>query len=361
MRSKEWKKFDWILVLAFVALCVIGCLEIFTSTQVAGHSPFLIKQLGRLLLGFGLFTVIMLIDYRLFMGNMAFFYGTSLLILIGVLFFGVEVRHAKSWVNLGGILFQPSELVKIVVVLTAAKYLADIHDHILSLKQIATAAGIVILPILLVILQHDLGSALPLIPVLAIMLIVAGLRKGFVIVAVLTITLGLGCSWFILQGYQKERILVVFNPDRDPKGSGYQTKQSTIAIGSGGFLGRGLGEGSQGAMGFLPEKHTDFIFALVGEELGLLGTSLTLLLYAAIFYRGLKIAYYATDKAAMYACIGLVSLLAAHLAINIGMALGLLPVIGIPLPPLSYGGSSAVSSCVLLGLLVNFRIHQSFV
>ena len=162
----------------------------------------------------------------------------------------------------------------------------------------------------------------------------------------------------LLRDYQKARILSVMDPQRDPRGTGYQTIQSVIAVGSGGFSGRGLGNGSQGALGFLPERHTDFIYALVGEELGFIGAVVVLLLYALFLYRGLNIALETRDKAAMYAATGIVMLYAVHMAINMGMTLGLLPVIGIPLPPLSYGGSSVVPSFIALGLLNKFQIHR---
>ncbi len=358
MGTKDWRSFDWMMLGAFLALCAIGCVEIYYSTQVGGVSPYLGRHLFRIGLGLALFLVVLLFDYRLLFTQTAAIYAASIGVLVFVLLFGLELRNSKSWVQIGGITFQPSELVKIVVIITLAKFLADCSDKYLRPKTVLWSGVIVFVPIALIILQHDLGTALTLMPVFFGMLILGGIRKKVLIVAGLAFCLALAGSWFVLQDYQKARILSVMDPQRDPQGTGYQTIQSVIAVGSGGFSGRGLGNGSQGALGFLPERHTDFIYALVGEELGFIGAVVVLLLYALFLYRGLNIALETRDKAAMYAAAGIVMLYAVHMAINMGMTLGLLPVIGIPLPPLSYGGSSVVTSFIALGLLNNFQIHR---
>jgi len=356
--NKDWRQFDKILVGAFLILCLIGCVEIYYSTQVAGDSPYLEKHLVRLGLGMLLFVAVLWVDYRIVLNHIWILYGLSVLVLGVVLLIGVEIHGSKSWLRLGGVTFQPSELVKLVIILTLAKFLADYPERYLRPVTLLVAGLIVLVPTGMIILQRDLGTALTIMPVFIVLILLAGIRKRVVALAGVILILLLAGSWFVLRDYQKERILVLADPGRDPKGTGYQTIQSVIAIGSGGFTGRGLGEGSQGALGFLPERHTDFIYAVIGEETGFLGAVLVLLLYGAIFQRGLAIAMETSDRMAMYASAGIVALYAVHLAINVGMTLGLMPVIGIPLPPLSWGGSSVVTAFMAMGLLINFRIHR---
>lgn len=361
MAGSDWQKFDWIMVGAFLILCVLGGVEIYYSTRIGGVSPYLVKHLIKLLVGVVIFLIFLFVDYRVILTHILILYALLLGLLLYVLFFGVEIHSSKSWLQLGLFSFQPSEIAKIVIILTLAKFFADFSEKYLKPAGLLTGGLIVFLPVLLIVLQHDLGTALTLMPVLFVMLMMAGIRRGVVVVSALVIALALAGSWFVLQDYQKERIRVVLDPERDPKGTGYQTLQSVIAIGSGGLAGRGLGNGSQGALGFLPERHTDFIFAVAGEELGFVGASLILFLYIVIFYRGLKIAFETRDKAAMYVCVGLVTLYGVHLAVNVGMTLGLAPVIGIPLPPLSYGGSSLAASFMAVALMNNFQVHRYFV
>jgi rod shape determining protein RodA len=358
MKAKDWRQFDWALLVAFLTLCAIGTLEIYNSTQIQGESPFLTRQLVRLAFGCLIFLPALVVNYRVFLSNMAIIYLAGMGALIYVLFFGIEIHGSRSWLQLGGINVQPSEFVKIIVILALAKFLAEIQDRYIKALPMLLSGLIVFVPCLLIYWQRDLGTALTFPPVYFAMLMLSGIRRQIVIVSVLILILVLCGSWFILKDYQKDRILVIFNPEQDAHGRGYQTIQSVIAIGSGGFTGRGLGQGSQGAMGFLPERQTDFIFSIIGEEMGFLGAAAVLLLYLFIFYRGLLLAYETRDKAAMYACVGIVALYAVHLFINVGMTLGLLPVIGIPLPPLSYGGSSLVTAFVAIGLLNNFKIHR---
>lgn len=361
MPAKEWRRFDWILMAAFLALCVIGTVEIYFSTQVGGVSPYLSRQLVRLVIGIALFLLVLIIDYRAIVSNVIVLYVLSLGVLVFVLFFGVEIHANRSWLQFGGVSVQPSEFVKIVVILALAKFFADFTDRYLKPGPLLVGGLIVLAPTVLIVMQHDLGTALTLPPVFFGMVLLAGVRPKILVVSVLVLLLALGGSWFVLRDYQRARIKVVLNPQLDPQGTGYQTLQSVIAVGSGGFFGRGLGEGSQGALGFLPERHTDFIFSVIGEETGFVGALLVLLLYMTIFYRALKIAFDTLDKTAMYACVGIVILYGVHLAINIGMTLGLMPVIGIPLPPLSYGGSSLLSAFIAMALLNNFQIHRYLV
>jgi len=219
-------------------------------------------------------------------------------------------------------------------------------------------AGIVVVPVLLVILQGDLGTALMYFPILAGMMLVAGLKPRFMIGVLILVVLVAPIGWFSLKGYQKQRIMVTLNPELDPKGIGYQTRQSQIAIGSGGFFGTGIGNGLQSQLGFVPEVHTDFIFSLLAEETGLVGAFIVLMLYLFVLLRLLLIAEKARDRAGILIMTGIASLMFFHVAINVGMTLGMVPAIGIPLPLLSYGGSSAVSTYVALGLALNVHFRR---
>ena len=298
------------------------------------------------------------IDYHVLADYAFLLYGGSIVLLTGILFFGIEINGSKSWIGVGVVRFQPSEMVKIVVILTLAGYLAKLRENYLRRKHFLVLGGLTLLPVILVILQGDLGTALMYFPILMGIMMVAGLKMRFV-AAILIISLCVGpASWLFLKDYQKERILVTFNPDRDPRGFGYQSRQSQIAIGSGGMLGKGLGEGLQSQLGFVPEIHTDFIFALLAEETGLVGASLILLLYGWVLLRLIRIAEGARDRAGILITTGIASLIFFHVVTNVGMTLGILPTVGIPLPLLSYGGSSTLSIFAALGLVLSVHYRR---
>ena len=345
----------------FVSLCVISCVEIHFSTMTDLGSPYLVRHLYRIALGLVLFTIVLLVDYRVWLSKILAVYVLTLLVLMLVLFLGVEIHASKSWVRLAGITFQPSELAKLVVVMTLAKFLGESPEKYLKPGMVLVTGLVALIPAGLIVLQRDLGTAILILPVFFGMLMVGGIRKKVILAAGLAMALILAGSWFVLRDYQRARIMVVIDPELDPRGTGYQTMQSVIAIGSGSLTGRGFGNGSQGALGFLPERHTDFIFSVIGEEMGFLGAAFVLALYAVLLLRILRVALETTDKTALYACVGIATLYSVHLIVNVGMALGLLPVIGIPLPPLSYGGSSVVTMFIALALVNNFRIHRYLV
>jgi rod shape determining protein RodA len=244
-------------------------------------------------------------------------------------------------------------MAKIVVILALARCVAELHENYLRTRHLLLLVGLTLLPVLLIILQGDLGTALIYFPILLGIMIVAGLKMRFLI-AILVITVCVApVGWFSLKDYQKERILVTLDPDRDPQGFGYQTHQSKIAIGSGGLLGKGLGAGLQSQLGFVPEIHTDFIFALLAEETGFAGASVILLLYLLVLSRLIRIAGLARDRAGILITTGIASLIFFQTVVNVGMTLGILPAIGIPLPLLSYGGSSTSMIFAAMGLALN--------
>lgn len=353
MASRRWAGFDWPLVFAIVSLCVVGSVEIFYATRSEG--PGIIRNhLVRMALGAAIFLVMSFVPFRKLFSLAYFIYAGALFVLVLVLLFGKTINASKSWIGFGGVVFQPSETVKLVLILVLAKFLSDFGETYLGFYSFAKLAGLVAIPFALILLQHDLGTAITLIPLLAGITVLAGVRRKILVsLAVLGLFSAL-TGWHLLQSYQKARIKVLMDLESDPQRIGYQTIQAIIAIGSGGMTGKGLGKGSQGTMGFLPENHTDFIFALICEEMGLVGSGAVLLLYALLLHRGFRLAHDSPDRRIMYTAFGISTLYAFHFVSNVGMNLGLIPVIGIPLPPLSYGGSSLVTFFFAMGLLNNF-------
>jgi rod shape determining protein RodA len=353
------KDFDWFIFLLALSIAIVGVVEIHSATQYDRAENFYLKQIYRILIGVVLMVLVMSIDYHSLAENVPYFYAASILSLLGVLLFGKRVSGSKSWISLGGFFeLQPSELVKVVVVVALARLLCEIRTEYLAGADILKASGIVGLPVLLVMLQPDLGSAMTFFPILLVGLLLGGLRPRWIAGAAILSILVVGAGWYNLKGYQKERIYTFLEPERDPLGHGYHSIQSKIAVGSGGFWGKGIGKGSQTRLGFLPERHTDFIFSVVGEELGFFGAVSVLVFYFLIIQRAIQIAQTARDKLGIYITLGAVGVLLFHIVENIGMVVGLMPITGIPLPLLSYGGSSVLATFMLLGLIINVRMRR---
>ncbi len=352
------KDFDWFIFLLALIIAFVGVVEIHSATQYDRAENFYLKQVYRILIGLVLMILAMSIDYHTLAENVPYFYIAGILSLWSVLLFGRKISGSKSWISLGGFEFQPSEMVKVIVVLALARFLCEIRTEYLSGKEIVKASAIFGLPVLLIILQPDLGSALTFFPILLSGLILGGLRPKWIMGAIILSVIVIGLGWYNLKVYQKERIYTFLEPERDPQGTGYHSIQSKIAFGSGGFLGKGIGKGSQTRLGFLPERHTDFIFSVVGEELGFVGAATMLLLYFLITMRSIHVAQTARDKLGIYIAVGGTSVMLFHILENMGMVVGLMPITGIPLPLLSYGGSAILSTFLFLGLIINVRMRR---
>jgi rod shape determining protein RodA len=353
------KDFDWFIFLLAIAIALVGVVEIYSATQYNKSESFYMKQIYWIVIGLVMMLVVLTIDYHALAENVPYLYILALLSLVAVLVLGQRISGSKSWISLGGAFkIQPSEFVKVAIVLAMARFLGEIRTEFLTATDILKAIGIAGIPFALVLLQPDLGSGLTFIPVVLAGLFLGGLRRqwilGFLILSVLSVGLG----WYNLKAYQKDRIYTFLEPERDPLGSGYHSIQSKIAVGSGGVLGKGITKGSQTKLGFLPERHTDFIFSVVGEELGFVGSVTILTFYFLIIIRSIHIAHTARDKLGIYITLGAVSVLLFHILVNIGMVVGLMPITGIPLPLLSYGGSSVLSTFTLLGLIINVRMRR---
>ncbi len=353
LNRKTVSQFDFLLFVGAILLSILGLLAIYSATTQGAEAGLVQRQATFVCLGILVCLAVMLIDYHVLIDYAFVFYGACVVLLIAVLIFGTEINGSRSWIRVAGFGFQPSELVKVVLILALAKYLAELNEKYLNRRHIAVLAGLTLIPVILVTMQGDLGSALTFFPILLGPMLVSGLRLRFLVLVLILVICIAPVAWLTLKDYQKQRILVTFNPDLDPQGVGYQTRQSLIAIGSGGFAGKGFGNGLQSQLGFVPEIQSDFIFALLAEELGFLGGSLVLVLYLLGLLRLLRIGGLARDRAGILVVTGIASLICFHVVVNTGMTLGLMPAIGIPLPLLSHGGSATICTFLALGLALS--------
>ena len=351
--NKSLPKLDYLLFGASLGLAFFGVLGIYSAAS-SGSPGIFVRQFFWIILGVGVCLIVASVDYHLLVDHGLQFYLCSLGLLGGLLLFGTEINGSKSWIVLGDVQFQPSEIVKLAVILALAQYLGQISRNRLTWQHYTGLSAMILAPVVLIVLQGDLGTALTYLPILAGMtLLVTGLRKKLLLGMLVFSLVVTPLTWLALKDYQKQRILVTLDPDLDPQGIGYQTRQSRIAIGSGGLLGKGVGQGLQSKLGFVPEVHTDFIFALLAEEIGFVGASIILMLYLLVLMRLIHIAETARDRVGILIVTGVASLMFFHVVVNVGMTLGILPAIGIPLPLLSYGGSSIVTTFAALGLALS--------
>jgi rod shape determining protein RodA len=357
LQSKRfWQDFDWVLLVAAVGLSLISVIEIYSATMAQGAENYFVRQLAWVGVGIVFLFIVAAIDYHLISEQIPWLYVLSLGALLYTLLLGHRVSNSKSWVGIGSLGVQPSEFIKMVVVVALARYLSELRNvRYMTFVQIIKACLIVFVPMGLVLLQPDLGTALTYLPAIAVGLFIRGIRPAVLISLILGFVLVLPVSWLVLRPYQKERILTFLDPERDPLGKGYQVTQSKIAIGSGGLMGKGVFHGSQNILGFLPTRHTDFIFSVVGEELGFAGVILTLGLLGFIIFRSIYNAATARDNLGLFIVMGIVGIYFFHVIVNVGMVIGFMPTTGIPLPFLSYGGSSVLTAFIALGLVLSVR------
>lgn len=355
------KKFDWVLFFCTILLVFFGLAVVYSVTlsQETPQWTNLIKQSIALGLGLLLFLVLARIDYKLLKVYSKWLYVFGLTILAAVLILGSTVRGTRGWFVFGGVNFQPVELLKIIVIISLASYFSRLTRPLNQWRYFIVSGLIVLAPVALTMLQPDFGSALILLFLWLGTWLVIGLKKSQAVVLVLGGLTIFFLAWnFFFLPYQKDRISTFLSPASDPLGSGYNVTQAIIAIGSGGWIGRGLSFGSQSQLKFLPEAQTDFVFAVIAEELGLLGVLLVLGLFALIFYRLYKLTKICRDDFSLFLIIGIMLLFFCQLLLNVGMNLGLLPVTGITLPLVSYGGSSLMVFLLALGLAESVRARN---
>tara|TARA_Y100000310_G_scaffold345807_1_gene470257 strand:+ start:630 stop:1736 length:1107 start_codon:yes stop_codon:yes gene_type:complete len=342
----KFVNFDLFLFLPVFLLICLSLATIYTISP-----SFFQRQAVFSIPGFAIIIFFIFLNYQALKNYSFFVYLVCFALLIGVLFLGQKIRGSSSWFAFYGFTFQPVEMVKVFFIVILAKYFARYYSSRHQIRHVLISGAYTLILVGLVLIQPDLGSAFIIAFIWFFMVVFIGTRKRYLISLFLIFILLMGLSWqFALKDYQKDRILVFLNPGTDPLGAGYNVIQSMIAIGSGGFSGRGLGFGSQSQMNFLPEQHTDFIFAVISEELGFVGVVLVLGLFALFFWRLIIIAQNADDNFAKFLIIGIIIFFLGHIFVNIGMNLGIMPVVGIPLPFLSYGGSSLLACFTAIGL-----------
>lgn len=361
-RLSSYRDFDWVLLGFVLVLSVISVLEIKSATLHTKFHGFDQKQIGFLAVGLVLMFIISMIDYHRLIDIIHWAYGIGIIALVAVKLVGSKVLGARRWINLGhGVHFQPSEWVKLILIIATARYFWGLAGRELSWTDIGKAFALVGIPMALVLIQPDLGTALTYFPILVIGLFLGGIRVRQIALILVALALIGGIAWKSgkrLKPYQQARINAFLNPDSDPKGSGYQIRQSLIAVGSGGIWGKGANKGTQTQGDFLPIPYTDFIFAAFCEEHGFVGAVGVLLLYFLILMRLIQNAQTASDLPGSFIIMGVVAIIVFQIAVNIGMVVGLMPVTGIPLPLLSYGGSSVLFTFLALGMVMNIRMRR---
>ena len=356
-------KFDWFIFLPMLLLIAFGLAAIYSVSLGRGAGGEFInfnKQLIFIAVGLIIFLAAALINYRSWRKIGWIGYLVSLILLVLVLSpLGSTIRGSRGWFNLGIFSFQPVELVKIFLIMVLSDVASRYGRTVNKLRHLLVIGILALLPLGLVMLQPDFGSALVLLFIWLISFILMVKNKWQIVLVIAGIALILLSSWlFIFKDYQKDRIRTFLDPALDPLGRGYNVQQSVIAVGSGGIFGKGLSFGSQSQLKFIPESQTDFIFSVIAEELGLVGVMLILALFALIFYRIYRIATRAPDDFSLFFCLLVLALLFIHIFINIGMCIGLLPVTGISLPLVSYGGSFLATIFVIMGVIININKNQ---
>jgi len=358
--TEKLRKFDWVLFGAVFLLLVLGFTALYSVSL--GQEPLdfsnLKKQIIFALVGILVLFVATFFNYSAYRMYSRYLYLVSIFLLVAVLLFGSTVRGTTGWLSVFGFRFQPVELVKIALILFLARFFAHRYQQFQEVRHIVVSVVGTIILVILVLMQPDTGSAAVLFGIWLIVLILSGIRLRYLMIMGLILGIILTSLWGgALKDYQKDRVMTFLDPSLDPLGSGYNVTQAIIAVGSGGLMGRGLGFGSQSQLKFIPESQTDFVFAVVAEELGFLGVALMLSLWILIFYRLIKAAKRARDDFGMYMILGVTAMLFIHLIVNVGMNMGMLPVTGISLPFMSSGGSFLLTCLFVIGMVESVVVH----
>jgi len=356
-RYISFRDFDWVLLVFVLLLCALGIWEIRSATAHTKFAGAHIKQVYWVLGGLIAMFLMSVLNYQVLLERVHWMYIISIASLLAVRVFGEKYLGARRWVKMpGGSHFQPSEWVKLILILAVAKYFAEMQQRELSWSDFMKAGAIVGVPMLMVLAQPDLGTALTYLPIAIMGLFLGGLRLKQALAVLILAGLTMPLAWHVLKPYQRERLTSFMQPQADSEGSGYQVIQSKIAVGSGGIW--GSSEGSQTHLAFLPVPQTDFIFAAFAEEHGFVGALTVLLLYFVVLMRLTQNAQTAPDRAGTFLAMGVVAVLSFHILVNVGMVVGFMPVTGIPLPLMSYGGSSVLFMFLALGIVMNIRMRR---
>ncbi len=351
---------NYLLLGLIITLFFVGLAALFSISN-GDFNSWPLKHSQRFILGLIVFFIVILFDLRIIFGYAYVIFFLSIISLAIIPFFGIESNGATRWINIAGISLQPSEFVKYTLILALAKYFHSINNDSSFIKTLIIPLIITIVPVLLVITQPDLGTALIILLGGISLFWISGLNYKYFIIGVFSILCSLPVLWQYLKDYQKDRVLTFFNPERDPLGNGYHIMQSKIALGSGGIFGKGYMEGTQSHLNFLPEMQTDFIFTMLGEEFGFIGTLILLFIYAALIMTSIRLSLKSRSLFSKYLSLGVCNVFFIYVFVNIGMVTGLLPVVGVPLPFISYGGSSMLAVMFGFGLLMNCYINRNII
>jgi rod shape determining protein RodA len=360
--KRLWKDFDKTLLTAVFIICAGGLFILYSATQVKNlplAESYVLRQISWIAIATALLAVIVNISYQKFIDISSALYAINVILLILVLVLGRERLGAVRWFTIGDFAFQPSEFIKINFILVLASILGSKRVEMENVREFVLPMISLAVPFVLVLVQPDLGTALLLVPIFFAMMYVGGARVKHLAILCLSGMAAMPFFWHFLRDYQKQRLLVFLNPNVDPLGAGYTIIQSKIAVGSGGLTGKGWLSGTQNQLNFLPERHTDFIFSVIGEEWGLFGALVLILLFFLIVRRSLDIACATNDIYGKLVAVGIITLLTLQVVINIAMTIGFMPVVGIPLPLVSYGGSSMLTSFIAIALLLNIGMRRS--
>jgi rod shape determining protein RodA len=349
---------DWVLAGTTLALALVGVAMVYSATHSGRNPDLYLKQLA--LVGVGTIGLVAAatVDYRRLADRAMLLYALSVVALLYVLRFAPVIARTRRWIIIGDFQLQPSELVKIAAAVVVAKIFSEYRQETLGLRDVALPGAAVALLAGLIAREPDLGTAACLVPLFLAVAFLAGLRMRAVLGLAAVMLLLAALTWPFLKDYQRTRIYTFLDPSLDPRGAGYQKIQSQIAVGSGGLVGRGFLEGSQAQLGYLPARHTDFIFSVLAEELGFIGVFVVLALYLLVLWRMLETARLARDRLGAFLVAGITASLAFQVVYNVAMVAGLVPVKGLPLPLLSYGGSSILSSLIGIGLVLSVRMRR---
>jgi len=351
------RSLDWVLVVSLLAIMAMGVLNLMSASN-ATHRPFYLRQLLWYCIGICLMLGLHKVDYRVIARYAEVIYLGVCGLLVLVLFFGRTIGGSQRWLHFAFFNIQPSEFAKLAMVICFARYFYEKDKKVYGFKDLIKPVILAAIPCILILKQPDLGTAILIVLLLASMAIVARIRWTTLVGIVVTAMAFLPLAWQYLRPYQKKRIITLFNPESDPFGAGYHIIQSKVAIGSGGLWGKGFMHGTQAHLSFLPEVHTDFAFSLWGEEWGFFGAILLLFFFGVVIYRGLHVAFTANERLGSFLAFGITAMFFWEAVVNINMVMGLLPVVGVPLPLFSYGGSSAMVTLMGMGIIMGVRSRR---
>ena len=360
IRERSLPTLDWNFIGTAIVIAAIGVVLIYSATWFTDPNLTVVKrQMIWVAVGVALLIAFLTVDYRILFDIAPILYGIGLLLLVYLLVWGQVTANVRSWIHIGAFQFQPSEFMKIFTALMLARYFESNDRAYLNFRSFVTAMAIIGAPVGLIIIQPDFGTAASFFPLIAVAMFFGGIRPrvwaAMILAALISIPAG---YFFFLKPYQRDRIVIFLNPERDPLGSGYQVTQAKIAIGSGGIHGKGFKQGTQARLDFIPEHHTDFIFSVLGEEWGFIGVVIVLGLYLFLIVQALTFAKHARDRGGTFLVICLISFVIFHVIINVAMQIGVLPTTGIPLPLISYGGSSTLMFFIAVGLMANVDMRR---